>query len=135
MCKHSNYEHAAHIPLIIVAPGITPVASRTQSLAESVHIYPTLVELAGLPARTDLDAKSIASVLKEPCCCDIRFDFACVSRNNKLGRALRTARYRLVEWKKIGDTADKAEYELYDYETDPDETKNLAAAQPEIVSN
>jgi iduronate 2-sulfatase len=132
-CKHTNYEQAAHIPLIIVAPGITQAASRTKSLAESVNIYPTLVELAGLPARTDLDAKSIVPVLKNPAAATADSILHVYPRNNKLGRALRTARYRLVEWKNIGDTADKAEYELYDYEADPDETKNLAAAQPEVV--
>ena len=28
-----------------------------------------------------------------------------------------------------------AELELYDYQTDPDETKNLAAEQPEVVAS
>jgi len=51
-----------------------------------------------------------------------------------LGRAVRTARYRLVEWKAIGEPAESAELELYDYETDPEETKNLASEQPEIVA-
>ena len=47
---------------------------------------------------------------------------------------MRTERYRLVEWKKIGDPADTAVLELYDYEADPEETKNLAADQPEVVA-
>ena len=51
-----------------------------------------------------------------------------------LGRAIRTARHRLVEWKKPGEPAATADLELYDYETDPLETKNLASAQPEIVA-
>ena len=51
-----------------------------------------------------------------------------------IGRAIRTERYRLVEWKKIGEPAATAELELYDYEADPLERKNLAAAQPEIVA-
>ncbi len=51
-----------------------------------------------------------------------------------MGRAVRTARYRLVEWKKIGAAAETAELELYDYEADPDETKNLAGERPEIVA-
>ena len=55
-------------------------------------------------------------------------------RGEILGRAVRTTRYRLVEWKKSGAPAETAELELYDYEADPGETKNLAAVQPEIVS-
>ena len=44
------------------------------------------------------------------------------------------ARYRLVEWKKIGEPADTAVLELYDYEADPEETKNLADDKPEVVA-
>jgi iduronate 2-sulfatase len=55
-------------------------------------------------------------------------------RGERLGRAIRTERYRLVEWKKPGAPADTAEFELYDYEKDPGETKNLAADQPEVVA-
>jgi iduronate 2-sulfatase len=38
-----------------------------------------------------------------------------------------------VEWKRPGN-ADSSILELYDYEADPDETKNLAAEQPEVVA-
>jgi len=44
-----------------------------------------------------------------------------------LGRAVRTRRYRLVEWKKPGMPPETVEFELYDYEKDPLETKNLAS--------
>lgn len=55
-------------------------------------------------------------------------------RGQLLGRAIRTARHRLVEWKRPGAAADTAELELYDYEADPLELKNVAAEQPEIVA-
>ena len=55
-------------------------------------------------------------------------------RGQRMGRAIRTERYRLVEWKQPGASAESAELELYDYEADPDETKNLAAEQPEVVA-
>ena len=51
-----------------------------------------------------------------------------------VGRAVRTERYRLVEWKKPGAANETAEFELYDYETDPQETKNLAGDQAAIVA-
>ena len=50
-----------------------------------------------------------------------------------LGRAVRTRRYRLVEWKKPGMPPETAEFELYDYEKDPLETKNLASMEPGVV--
>ena len=51
-----------------------------------------------------------------------------------IGRAIRTERYRLVEWKKPGAPADTAQIELYDYATDTVESRNLAAEQPAIVA-
>ena len=51
----------------------------------------------------------------------------------KLGRAIRTDRYRLVEWKNHAEPNSQAEYELYDYKTDPWETKNHAAGKSNIV--
>jgi iduronate 2-sulfatase len=50
-----------------------------------------------------------------------------------LGRAVRTERYRLVEWKKPGAPASTADYELYDYRKDPLETENIAHSQPKLV--
>src|SRR5216117_3546396 len=50
-CKHTNYEEATHIPIIVVAPGVTRPGTRaTNALVETVDLYPTLAELAGLPA-------------------------------------------------------------------------------------
>ena len=46
----------------------------------------------------------------------------------------RTSRYRLVEWKKPGAAAPTADLELYDYRQDPEETRNRAQDQPEIVA-
>jgi iduronate 2-sulfatase len=51
-----------------------------------------------------------------------------------IGRAVRTDRYRLVEWKVPGAAAEKADLELYDYQADPLEKKNVAAEKPEMVA-
>ena len=53
----------------------------------------------------------------------------------KLGRAIRTERYRLVEWKQPGAPTDTAVLELYDYQDDPSESKNLAAERPGVVKS
>jgi iduronate 2-sulfatase len=50
-----------------------------------------------------------------------------------MGRAIRTERYRLVEWKRIGSASEEAEYELYDYSTDPEETENLVTSCPQVL--
>jgi iduronate 2-sulfatase len=132
-CKHTNYEQAARIPLLIAAPGIAP--ARTSALVETVDIYPTLGELAGLPTPAGLDGVSFAKVLRDPQQTVRESIIHVYPRNKLLGRAIRTARHRMVEWKAPGAPASTAEYELYDYEKDPLETKNLAASQPEVLAS
>lgn len=131
-CKHTNYEQAARIPLIVAAPG--KAVGKTSALVETVDIYPTLAEIAGLPAPQGLDGVSFAKVVADPAAKTRDSITHVYPRNGLLGRAIRTARYRMVEWKKPGDSADSAEFELYDYETDPLETKNLAKDKPEVLA-
>ncbi len=132
-CKHTNYEQAARIPLIVSAPGITG-GQRVQSLVETCDIYPTLSELAALPAPPQGEGISFASLLKNPAESTRDHVIHVYPRGDLLGRAIRTQRHRLVEWKKIGAPASTAVFELYDYETDAAETRNLAAEQPEVVA-
>lgn len=134
--KHTNYEQANRIPLIIVAPNFAVIGS-TRQPAETVDIFPTLAELAGLPAPAGpqkIDGLSLVPVLRDPAK-QIR-DHAthCYPRGERIGRAIRTTRYRIVEWKVPGAAPETADLELYDYETDPLETKNLAASQPAVVA-
>lgn len=132
-CKHTNYEQAARIPLIVAAPG-KAVGVKTSSLVETVDLYPTLAELAGLPAPQGLDGISFAKVVADPAAKTRDSITHVYPRTGVLGRAIRTARYRMVEWKKPGDSPDTAEFELYDYETDPLETKNLAKHKPDVLA-
>ena len=55
--------------------------------------------------------------------------YHCYPRGGRIGRAIRTARYRLIEWKAIGEPVSQAEYELYDYVADPAERRNLAGIE------
>ena len=141
-CKHTNYEHATRIPFIVRAPGVTRPGTRTRALVETVDLYPTLTELAGLPAAAvpqKLDGRSFAATLRNPSNPPKPAVVHAYPRSRPgdgqiIGRAVRTDRYRLVEWKKPGATPDTAELELYDYAKDPEETKNLAREQPEVVA-
>jgi iduronate 2-sulfatase len=134
--KHTNYEQANRIPIVIAAPGVTKPGSATRQPAESVDLFPTLAELAGLPAPQGpqpIDGVSLVPVLREP---DKRVrDHAYHAYpRKKLGRAIRTERYRLVEWRGNADPESVAEYELYDYQTDPLETQNRVADKPAVVA-
>ena len=138
-CKHTNYEEATRIPLLVAAPAI-PKGKVCSALVESVDLYPTLCELAGLPVPKGLDGRSFLAALKHPASAKTKDAvFHVYPRSPQgigplLGRAVRTARYRLVEWKRPGALPDTAILELYDYETDPGETQNLAGSKPQVVA-
>ena len=133
--KHTNYEQANRIPIVFVAPGVATAGASTRQLTESVDIFPTLAELAGLPAPDvpqPLDGVSLVPVLKDG---DARVrDHAFhVYPRGKLGRAVRTERYRMVEWKRWNGEEPATEYELYDYAESPVEVRNIASEHPEVV--
>ena len=135
--KHTNFEQANRIPLVVIAPGVTRPGSSTGQLAETVDLYPTLAALAHLPQPSGpvpLDGINLTPVLKNPAARVRDHAYHCFPRGDSLGRAIRTDRYRLVEWKKIGAPADTAQIELYDYADDPVESRNIAAEQPAIVT-
>lgn len=132
--KHTNYEQANRIPIVVRAPGVTRPNTATKQPAESVDVFPTLAELAGLPAPKGpqpIDGVSLVPVLKDAEK-RVRDHAYHAYPKGKLGRAIRTERYRLVEWR--DGKGGEPEYELYDYEKDPLERENLAEKYPEIVS-
>ena len=134
--KHSNHEQANRIPIIVYAPGVSQAGRSTRQLAETVDIYTTLASLAGLPRPTGpqpIDGIDLTPVLREP---DERIRdhaYHAYRKGSHMGRAIRTERYRLVEWQSSAPKA-KPEYELYDYAEDPLETKNVAKSQPKVLA-
>ncbi|MES2466959.1 MAG: sulfatase-like hydrolase/transferase [Verrucomicrobiota bacterium] len=136
-CKHTNYEQATRIPFMIAAPGISQAGTHSPAMVETVDLFPTLLELAGLPAPAGplkLEGTSLVPVLRDAAASVKDHILHVYPRGARLGRAIRTATHRLVEWKVPGASPDTAEWELYDYVNDPLETKNLAATQPETVA-
>lgn len=132
-CKHTNYEQATRTPLLVAVPGAR-AGAKTAALVESVDIFPTLCELAGLTTPAGTDGRSFAATLRDPSAPTKDHIIHVYPRGELLGRAIRTARHRLVEWKKPGAPATTAEFELYDYAADPLETKNIAAELPTVTA-
>lgn len=134
--KHVNYELANHIPLILSAPGVTTANSSTSQLTETVDIYPTLIELAGfsLPlVEQPLDGISMVPVLKDTTVRLRNHAYHSFPRGGRLGRAIRTDRYRLVEWKKINELHAPIDYELYDYSEGKVEMNNIASERLDLL--
>tara|TARA_R110002049_G_scaffold309206_1_gene518547 strand:- start:490 stop:1983 length:1494 start_codon:yes stop_codon:yes gene_type:complete len=134
--KHSNFEQATRIPLIFAGPGVSK-NTITKQLAETVDIYPTLTDLAGLPKPNGpqpIDGMSLVPVLKNS---NARIKdhayHAYPRKSNLIGQAIRTERYRMVQWVNVEDESEAPIYELYDYLEDPLETKNYAKSKPKAL--
>jgi arylsulfatase A-like enzyme len=88
-----------------------------RGLAELVDLYPTLAELAGLPVKGAIDGVSLVPMLHDASATVKDAAFTQV-RN---GYSVRTDRWRYTEWAGGEEGA-----QLYDMDTDPGETTNLA---------
>ena len=121
--KNTQFEESTRIPLIVRGPGVHARAA-TQALVELVDLYPTLVDLAGLPRPDGLEGTSFRPVLEDP---GRPWKSAVFSeaRRSAHGTSIRTARYRYTEWTPL-DREGPVERELYDLLADPREFDNLA---------
>ncbi|MFW5692928.1 MAG: sulfatase [Thermoguttaceae bacterium] len=118
--KFALWEKTNHIPFIVAAPGVTNPGSRCDAPVDMSVLYPTLLELAGLPADPKSDGKSVVPLLKDPAASWHEPALMTYQRGN---HAVRSERWRYIRY------ADGTE-ELYDHENDPHEWVNLAS-QPE----
>lgn len=141
--KHTNFENATKVPLIIAAPGMS--SGNADTFAEFVDIYPTLCDLAGIGIPSDIDGKSLVPAMENK---KSRIRNYAVSQYPRkftkeeadrrgytsttiMGYSLRTEGYRYTVWahdfttrQSFNDGKIYTE-ELYDYQKDPLETINV----------
>ena len=127
--KHTNWETSARVPLIIHVPG-KRASNRTDALVEFVDVYPTLVELCGLPSPEGLEGTSVVPLLDDPnrewkSAAFTQFPRTIKDVGEAMGYSMRTDRYRYVEWVTRADQV-LIGRELYDHASDPDENMNVA---------
>lgn len=130
-CKHTNFEQATRSPLIISYG--SQFKGATNSPTEFVDIFPTLCELSGVTPNHKLDGKNLVPVMNGEKERAKQFAVSQFHRQGTyMGYAFRDERYRYVVWLKDNFRSYmtyKKELiiarELYDYETDPYENRNL----------
>ncbi|MEX0332005.1 MAG: sulfatase [Puniceicoccaceae bacterium] len=116
-CKHTNFEVAVQVPLIIVDPR-KPKGNKVNALVEYVDIYPTLCELAGLELPGHLQGESMMPLLLDPAAPGKTAVFSRFGR----GESIRTDRYRYTAFFD-GETI--VSDMLYDHLADPHENINI----------
>ena len=115
--KFALWEKANHIPFIIVDPRKKSSAGKICGQPiDMTTIFPTLIELCGLPKYEKLDGKSSAELVNAP---DKKWNMPALMTYDFNNHALRTERWRYIRY------ADGTE-ELYDHESDPHEWTNIA---------
>ena len=136
--KRTLFDESARAPLLIAAPQI-PEAQRgktCQRVVEFIDLFPTVCDLAGLPAPAALEGVSLRPLLDNPDAAWDRPAFTQILRLARtpetqttpldqlpqvMGRAITTERWRYIEW-----NGGQKGRQLYDHSTDPKEQINLA---------
>jgi iduronate 2-sulfatase len=121
--KHALFEESLRSPLIISYPGIPQPGKPTRSIVETLDIFPTVCELAGLKIPTYVDGQSLLPILRKP----ETKGHPAISYGKKGTLTIRTKNHRLI-------THEDGTFELYDHRSPDAETKNLAGSQSKLVS-
>ena len=133
--KDTNFDIALRSPLIVKLPGVKDQGISTNSIVETVDIFPTLADICGLPVPDYINSNgsSFKRVIHNP---DIKIkDYSYSKRDffGHKGTTVRNEQYRLmINTDSNGDTTDVA---LFDNFEKPIPHTNIAKQKPEIVEH
>jgi iduronate 2-sulfatase len=122
--KHALFEESLRSPLLVRAAGVPPQpGGRVSAVVESIDIFPTLCQLAGIPQPEDQQGVSLVPLLNNPA----EQGHSAIAYTGKAS-TIRTASHRLI-------LHNDGFAELYDHRTVAGETKNIAADHPQLVAD
>lgn len=114
--KNTLWAEAARSPFFISVPGLAQENAVCNRPVNLLDIYPTLIDLCGLPQQKELEGTSLVNLLKNP---ETQWDRPSLCTRKRGNHALIDERWRYIRYQ------DGAE-ELYDHMNDPNEWTNLA---------
>lgn len=121
--KFALWEKTTRVPLVIAAPEVAQPGARIAPPVSLLDLYPTLLELAKLPTRGDLEGVSLVPLLRDPQAGRSRPVLMTWGPGN---HSVRNERWRYIRY------ADGSE-ELYDHEDDPHEWRNVAGLHADVA--
>jgi arylsulfatase A-like enzyme len=120
--KHALWEPATNAPLMFVAQDL-PKGKVIDTPAEMLSIYPTLLDLCGLPAYARNEGKSLLPTMLGESTNEASYALTTYGMNN---HAVKSDRFRYIQYEDGGE-------EFYDHNNDPNEWTNQAN-NPEYVN-
>jgi len=114
--KNTLWDRGTKVPLIFAGPGVG-IGAKCHRPAELLDIYPTLIDLCGLPAQLGLEGHSLAPQLQDA---NAPREWPAITTHNAGNHGIRTEDWRYIRY------ADGSE-ELYDMRRDPNEWTNVAS--------
>ncbi|MDQ8180253.1 sulfatase-like hydrolase/transferase [Pelagicoccus sp. SDUM812005] len=120
------------VPMLWRVPGIEAKNARCDALVENIDYAPTLTDLCGIPPMDTADGESLKPLLTK----ERKAIHKVAATENVWSRAIVWDRWRLVHYTTQTGVANGCRGELYDLQSDPEETKNLFESPDyrEIVS-
>jgi arylsulfatase A-like enzyme/predicted neuraminidase len=115
--KQNLYDHSMHSPLIFAGPGV-PRGRQADALCYLLDVFPTLGDLAGVPAPEGSEGKSLAAVLAGK---QARVRDSIFTAYRTVQRAVRDDRWKLIVYPQVNKV------QLFDLRDDPAERQDLAA--------
>ena len=112
--KRSLWEDGTRVPVVVVAPG-HKASQKTNRPAELLDIFPTLLELAGLPKDETQEGQSLVPLMKNP---KREWKHPAITSFGLGNYSIRSTNYRFIQYF-------DGSRELYDLRDDPHEWKNL----------
>lgn len=114
--KHGLWETATKAPLMFAGPSL-PKGKKIDAPVEMLSIYPTLLELSGLPAYSRNEGKSLVPMMKHDKDKEDSYAITTYGMNN---HAVKTNQYRYIQY-------EDGTQEFYDHSNDPNEWYNVAS--------
>jgi arylsulfatase A-like enzyme len=132
--KQSHYDGGLRVPFMARWPGVVAAGSRCAYAGQSFDLFPTALEAAGVEVPDGLDAVSLLPALKGAAAPAGVRDLYFVRREG--GPEYGGKSYEALirgEWKLLQNNP-YSPLELYNLKDDPQETRNLAAAEKRVFN-